>query len=127
MFSKFQYFFYRSYLRGHPPLKSSRKILDWLGIAWGETTTRDRTIIGSQEVFAKLMNRSTHPTLLKFDVIAAVAKQSDGTLNYEKLRHVIRILRPDRDGAFTLNSCNSFNIFLTPLQDICRYWSLLKA
>ena len=71
-----------------------------LGIAWGETTTRDRTIIGSQEVFGKLMNRSTDPNLLKFEVLAAVAKQSDGTLNYDKLRRIIRMLRPDRAGMY---------------------------
>ena len=69
-------------------------------IAWGETTTRDRTIVGSQEVFGKLMKRSTDPDLLKFDVLAAVAKQPDGSLNYDKLRRIIRILRPDRDGTY---------------------------
>jgi hypothetical protein len=107
-----------------PPSTEIESKNSCLGIAWGETTTRDRTIIGSQEVFAKLMNRSTHPTLLKFDVIAAVAKQSDGTLNYEKLRHVIRILRPDRDGAFYLNSCNSFNNQFS--NTLAGYLSLLE-
>jgi hypothetical protein len=83
-----------------------------LGIAWGETTTRDRTIIGSQEVFGKLMKRSTDSNLLKFEVLAIIAKQSDGTLNYEKLRRIIRILRPDRDGK-NLNYVSKNIMFLT--------------
>jgi hypothetical protein len=72
----------------------------FVGIAWGETIARDMTIIGSQDVFGKLMKRSGHPTLLKFEVLAAVAKQSDGTLDHEKLKRIIRILRPDRDGKY---------------------------
>ena len=75
------------------------------GIAWGETTTRDRVIIGSQEVFGKLMKRSASPNELKFDVLAAVARQADGTLNHDKLKRLIRILRPDRDGKS--NSINT--------------------
>ena len=44
------------------------------------------------------MKRSTDANLLNFEVLAAVAKQSDGSLSYDKLRKIIRILRPDRDG-----------------------------
>ena len=44
------------------------------------------------------MKRSTDSTLLNFEVLATVAKQSDGTLSYDKLRRIIRILRPDREG-----------------------------
>jgi hypothetical protein len=51
-------------------------------------------------VFGKLMKRSAHPNLLTFEVLAAVAKQSDGSLDQEKIKRIIRILRPDRDGTF---------------------------
>jgi hypothetical protein len=59
-------------------------------------------IVGSQEVFGKLMKRSAVLDALKFDVLAAVAKQVDGTLSQEKLKRVIRLFRPDRDGNLSL-------------------------
>jgi hypothetical protein len=59
-------------------------------------------IVGSQDVFGKLMKRSAVLDALKFDVLAAVAKQADGTLNQEKLKRVIRLFRPDRDGNLSL-------------------------
>jgi hypothetical protein len=59
-------------------------------------------ILGSQEVFGKLMKRSAVLDALKFDVLAAVAKLCDGTLNQEKLKRVIRLFRPDRDGNLSL-------------------------
>ena len=96
-----------------------------LGIAWGETTTRDRTIVGSQEVFGKLMKRSIDPNLLKFEVLATIAKQSDGTLNYDKLRRIIRILRPDRDGT-CFNVVSEICSRVQFLTSIAGYLSLLE-
>ena len=55
-------------------------------------------IVSSQEVFETLLQRSTDLNLLKFDVLARVAEQQDGTLDLEKLKDLIRLLRPDRDG-----------------------------
>lgn len=68
------------------------------GIAWGDVSTRERMIISSQEVFGKLMQGSSDQYSLKFDVLARVAELPDGTLDQDKLKAVIRLLRPDRDG-----------------------------
>jgi hypothetical protein len=67
-------------------------------------------IIGSQEVYGKLMKQSAHPTLLKFEVLASVAKEPDGMLNQDKLKRLIRLLRPDRDGTI-------FGVF----ECLCRF------
>lgn len=51
--------------------------------------------------------RSPDPNVLKFDVLAHVAEQQDGTLNQDKLRDLIRLLRPDRDGKLLLVEVSS--------------------
>lgn len=70
------------------------------------------------------MNHSTDPNLLKFEVLVAIAKQSDGTLNNDKLRRIIRILRPDRDGKYLLVVQNLF--FFTHSNVYSGYLSLLE-
>lgn len=57
-------------------------------------------VYSSQEVFRRLMQRSSDPNVLKFDVLARVAERPDGSLDHEKLKRLIRLLRPDRDGKF---------------------------
>jgi hypothetical protein len=68
------------------------------GLAWGDVSTRDRTVVSSQEVYRRLLCYSPDPNFLKFDVLASVATKSDGSLDQDKLKNVIRVLRPDRDG-----------------------------
>jgi hypothetical protein len=58
-------------------------------------------VFSSQEVFRKLMQHSTDPTRLKFDVLARVAELPDGSLDHDKLKRLIRLLRPERDGTST--------------------------
>ena len=56
----------------------------------------------SQDVYKKLLLSSSDPNALKFGVIASVAKRADGSLDHEKLREVIRLLRPDHEGNLTM-------------------------
>lgn len=55
----------------------------------------------SQEVYRRLMLKSPDPNVLKFRVLAEVAIQ-DGKLDQEKLKELIRLLRPQRDGSLPL-------------------------
>jgi hypothetical protein len=66
--------------------------------AWGEVSTRELCIVNTQEVFKRLRTRTGHKSLLSFDVLALIAILPDHTLDIEKLKDLIRLLRPDRDG-----------------------------
>jgi hypothetical protein len=68
------------------------------GIAWGDTSFRERMIISSQEVYRRLLLRTPRAIVLNFETLALIAKGSDGSLDQEKLRDLIKLLRPDRDG-----------------------------
>lgn len=56
-------------------------------------------VVNSQEVYTRLLQRSPDPALLKFDVLARVALQEDGSFDQDKLKDLIRLLRPDRNGT----------------------------
>ena len=82
------------------------------GIAWGDVSTRERMVVSSQEVFGKLMQKSSDPTLLKFDVLARIAELPDGTLDQEQLKRLIRLLRPDREGKLLLAAATATSSLL---------------
>lgn len=74
-----------------------------LGIAWGDVSTREKMICTSQIVYRKLRRLSSNPEeSLQFDVLAALTEQLDGTLHPNELKHLIRLLRPDRHGHLSL-------------------------
>lgn len=55
-------------------------------------------IISSQEVYRRLLLRTPRAIVLNFETLALIAKGPDGSLDQEKLRDLIKLLRPDRDG-----------------------------
>lgn len=65
-------------------------------------STRENMVLSSQYIFKKLMKQSEDSDVLKFEVLARIAELPDGTLDIEKLKRLIRLLRPDRDGTFLL-------------------------
>lgn len=74
-----------------------------LGIAWGDVSTRQKMVLNSQAVYWKLKRLSNeHHDGLKFDVIAELCEQPDGTLHPEELKNLIGLLRPDRDGYLSM-------------------------
>ena len=104
------------------------------GLAWGDVSTRDRMVVTSQEVYKRLSLGSSDPNQLQFDVVARVAVFQDGTLDQDKLKDLILLLRPDRDGMFITIPCSSLTLLWSeclsnPLfpQVICLCSSLLKA
>jgi hypothetical protein len=75
-------------------------------LAWGDVSTRERCIMSSQKVFKRLLSRTPRKTLLSFDILALIAIMPDNTLDIEKLKELIRLLRPDRDGKLgMLGTC----------------------
>ncbi len=71
-------------------------------IAWGDTSTRESTIMASQNVFHKLNITSTDSSTLRFDIMTLAAVDEDGEINTKELKELIRLVRPDRDGNLTL-------------------------
>jgi hypothetical protein len=69
------------------------------GLAWGDVSTRDRMIESSGTVFRRLVLGSPDSNVLKFEVLARIAKRQDGTLDEDILRELIRLLCPNRDGS----------------------------
>jgi hypothetical protein len=64
--------------------------------------TRENAIQSSQEVYRRLKLRSPDEELLKFEAIAIISVQRDGTLDETKLKDLVRIFRPNRDGSLSM-------------------------
>lgn len=52
-------------------------------------------------VYARLLYRSNRDGVLSFHVLAMLALNSDGTLKQEKIKKLIQIFRPQRDGSLS--------------------------
>jgi hypothetical protein len=52
-------------------------------------------------VYAKLLYRSNRDGVLSFHVLAMLALNSDGSLKQEKIKALINIFRPQRDGSLS--------------------------
>lgn len=55
-------------------------------------------VVNSQEIYKKLLLRSPDPKMLKFGTLALAAAGPDGELDEDRLKDLIRLFRPDRDG-----------------------------
>jgi hypothetical protein len=64
--------------------------------------TRENTIQSSQEVYRRLQLRSPDEEKLKFETIALIAVRRDGTLDETKLKDLVRLFRPNRDGSLSM-------------------------
>jgi hypothetical protein len=72
-----------------------------IGLAWGDVSWRERMVLSSQSVYRNLLLRTPGTNLLSFDVLALSVRRYDDTLDQEKLRNLIRLFRPDRDGMYS--------------------------
>ena len=70
--------------------------------AFGLADTRESCIESAQEVYEHLMLRSQNPDTLNFEVLALLGVHRDGSLDQEKLKELIRLFRPDRDGSLKM-------------------------
>jgi hypothetical protein len=58
-------------------------------------------VISTQDVYRRLLLGTPSSESLSFDILARTAMGTDGSLDQEKLKHLIRLFRPDRDGKMT--------------------------
>lgn len=76
--------------------------IPFIAAASGRASTREECIESSQNVYQRLLAETPGETSLSFNVVALVALQSDGTLVPEKVRDLIRLFRPNRNGSLTM-------------------------
>ncbi|GKY96762.1 hypothetical protein MPSEU_000635600 [Mayamaea pseudoterrestris] len=67
--------------------------------AFGPASTRAECIHSSEAVYSRLVGVASH---LKFDLIALLAIDDNGEVDEEKLKELIRVFRPDREGNLNL-------------------------
>lgn len=91
------------------------------GVAFGLASTRGRCIESSQQVYKKLVPSGSAKRVLNFETIAQLALRSDGSLDQEKLRTLIRLFRPDREG------CLSMLDFVKSVDAVYKEARLLRA
>ncbi|GAX27063.1 hypothetical protein FisN_9Lh385 [Fistulifera solaris] len=90
-------------------------------IAWGDTSTRESTIISSQEVYHRLNVLNPDTSVLRFDVLALATVDESGEIDPQLLKDLIRLLRPDREGYLTLLE------FVKSVDAVYREAKLLRA
>jgi len=70
--------------------------------AFGRCDTRESCIESAQRVYEKLLLRTPDKEQLDFETIALTAMNDDGTLDEKKIKDLIKVFRPNRDGALPL-------------------------
>jgi hypothetical protein len=68
---------------------------------FGKADTRDHCIRSAQNLYLRLLSH-TPDTTLHFNVLGLVALNPDSSLNQEKLKALIKVLRPGRNGRLSL-------------------------
>lgn len=89
--------------------------------SFGLADRRESTIESSQEVYDRLLLRSIDPNTLHFDVIALLGVGRDGELDSEKLKQLIKLFRPDRDGTMRCVD------FVKAIDEVYKELRLLRA
>ena len=72
------------------------------GVAFGIADTRENCAASSELVFNRLMTSSPGESKLSFNTIALIAVNNDGSLDEAKLKELVKLMRPDREGHLTL-------------------------
>lgn len=77
--------------------------------------------MSSQEIYARLLLRNDDAKSLDFNVIAFLCVLPDGSLDQQKLKDLIKIFRPGRDGKLLLLD------FVKSIDEVYREIRMLRA
>jgi hypothetical protein len=69
---------------------------------FGLADSRENCIESAQEVYERLLLRTPNTDVLSFEVLALLGVKKDGSLDQLKLKELVRLFRPDRDGNLPL-------------------------
>lgn len=70
--------------------------------AFGPASTRQECVESSEIIFRRLLLATPGENVLSFDVIASIAVGDDGQLDETKVKELIKLFRPDREGNLSL-------------------------
>jgi hypothetical protein len=65
---------------------------------FGLADTRENCVLSSQEVYERLLLKTPDKDVLSFEILALLGVNKNGSLNNNKLRQLVRLFRPDREG-----------------------------
>ncbi|GKY96897.1 hypothetical protein MPSEU_000648700 [Mayamaea pseudoterrestris] len=68
-------------------------------VAFGPASTRKECVSSIEEVYRRLVGSDL---ILNFDVVASLAVRRNGVLDEERLKTLIKLFRPERNGTLTL-------------------------
>lgn len=71
-------------------------------LAFGPAENREASVESAQKVYERLMIRNPNSDRLPFDTIAVVAVNKEGEVDQKKMKNLIRIFRPNRDGDLSM-------------------------
>jgi len=66
--------------------------------SFGPADNRESLVSSAQDVYDRILLRSPNP-FINFDVIALLGVTKDGLLNQAKLKALVKLFRPNRDGS----------------------------
>jgi hypothetical protein len=90
-------------------------------LAFGLADSRAACVESAQAVYERLLSLTPDETLLPFDTLAVLAKGKDGEIDYDEMKELIRLFRPERSGEI---SCLDF---VKSCDNVYKEMRLLRA
>jgi len=90
-------------------------------VAFGHADKREACIESSQKVYERLLLRQDSGEVLHFNSIAQIAVNKDDTVNKAKLKELIHLFRPSRDGELTMID------FIKSIDAVYKEFRILQA
>ena len=88
---------------------------------FGPADKREACITSSQKVYERLLHREGSGEVLHFNSIAQIAIRKDGSVNKEKLKELVHLFRPSRDGELTMID------FIKSIDAVYKEFRILQA
>lgn len=89
--------------------------------AFGLADNREHCFESAQKEYFRLLLRQNDGDVLHFDTIATVALNKDGTMNREKMKNLVRLFRPNRQGELSETD------FVKSIDSLYKEFVLLQA
>lgn len=71
-------------------------------LAFGPTHSREACIESSQNVYSRLLQVNPQDEHVHFETLALTAIDTDGNIDEDKARELVKVFRPRRDGILTM-------------------------
>ena len=78
-------------------------------------------MVSSESLYHRLLSATPDETVLNFDILALLAIDREGSLDEAKLKEVVRLFRPDRDGTLSMLD------FAKSVDSVYKELTLLRA